>query len=78
MSDTILDIKTKIYKRCAAMFSEIEFDEEGINNNLLLMHKDGTPSMKQGGKVECEFCGRHHNSRDDTCEINSEDHRDAN
>ena len=43
------------------MFSEIEFDEEAINNNLLLLHKDCTPSMKQGGKVECEFCGRHHN-----------------
>ena len=60
------------------MFSETEVDEEWINNNLILMHKDSTPSTRGSGKVQCEFCGRHHTNRDDTCEIGGGDHSDAN
>ena len=78
MSDSILDIKTKIYERCAPMFAETEVNEDWINTNIILMHKDSTPSMRSGGKMECEFCGRRHTARDDLCEISTENHNDAN
>lgn len=72
-------MKTKVFKRLAHMFDESEPSEEWINTNILLQNKDGTPSAPRGGgKVECEFCGRHHTTRDDQCDISTDEHKDGN
>ena len=78
LTDTILDIKTKIYERCAPMFDDTDVDEEWINTNLVLQIKDNTPMGRGGGKLECEFCSRHHTSRDDYCDVRTDEHSDGN
>lgn len=60
------------------MFCEKEPDEEWINKNILLQNKDCTPSSRGGGKVVCEFCGRVHTTRDDQCDISTDEHKDGN
>ena len=77
LSDSIMDIKRKIYNRCAPMFADSEVDEEWLHSNIILMIKDNTPSGRSR-KMECEFCGRQHSARDDICDIRTDDHENAN
>jgi hypothetical protein len=76
LQDSVLDIKRKIYQRCAPMFSD-EADDEWLHKNIFLMIKDNTPQGRSR-KMDCEFCGRLHTARDDICEIRTDEHPDGN
>ena len=68
-----MDIKTKLYKRMQHMFKvEEEVDETWLNDNIVVHIKDNTPTGRNR-KVDCEFCGRSHTSRDDICDIRTEE-----
>ena len=48
---------------------DINSDQE-VNDRIIFHIKDNTPEMPYSRKKqECEFCGRHHNMRDDICNI---------
>ena len=49
-------------------------DDDWINNNLHMLIKDNTPLMKSSKysnkvKIDCEFCGQKHDSKNDMCLI---------
>jgi hypothetical protein len=71
LTDTVLDMKRKVFNRCASMFADKDVDEEWLAANIILWIKDNTPRSKSGGKVECEFCAKYHSNRDDICKIRS-------
>jgi hypothetical protein len=76
MKDTMLDIKKKLFKRIQLSFKKPKqghFDDEWINNNIILNIKDNVPQLEVSKiisrKASCEFCDRKHNIRDDICDI---------
>jgi hypothetical protein len=72
LSDTVLEIKMKLYEKMKHMFTvKDEINEEWVNENIIVWIKDNTPSGRHK-KAECEFCGRCHTTRDDICDIRTE------
>lgn len=76
MKDTMLEIKKKIFRRIRLSFkksSKVDFNDEWINNNLILQIKDNCPEVEVSKmitrKAACEFCGDKHNIRNDICDI---------
>jgi hypothetical protein len=52
MSDSMLDLKKKMFKRIQLIFKKPksgQFDDEWINRNLILQIKDNCPEMEVKG-----------------------------
>lgn len=76
MSESMLDLKKKIFKRIQFIFKKPkqgDFTDEWINKALILHNKDTCPEIQSSSysskKAQCEFCGNRHNLRDDICDI---------
>ena len=72
-SDTLLDVKRKIYELVkGAFYEELKSDEE-IHSKIEVHVKENLPIIPSGTytktRAKCEFCGDKHGYREEYCEL---------